>query len=69
MIDQSLQYYNGDFLGFVPQPKRQERDGVAQVGIALTTLCTRSKLSGNLSYAIAYSGEKAIASRRNCSSK
>ncbi|MBC1223491.1 hypothetical protein GNF10_02960 [Nostoc sp. UCD121] len=26
MIDQSLQYYNGDLLGFIPQPKRQERD-------------------------------------------
>ncbi|MBN3940428.1 MAG: hypothetical protein HWQ40_10955 [Nostoc sp. NMS9] len=30
MSDQSLQYYNGDLLGFVPQPKRQERDGYAR---------------------------------------
>lgn len=30
MIDQSWQYYNGDLLGFVLQPKRQERVGDAQ---------------------------------------
>ncbi|MEH2058452.1 MAG: hypothetical protein V7K97_20320 [Nostoc sp.] len=30
MIDQSLQYYNGDLLGFVPQTKRQERYGYSR---------------------------------------